>query len=242
MNWHLRYTQQAGWTGALRSYLFDRAGLGAAQAVLEVGCGTGAVLSEVSKVPWRHGLDIDRTALIEASLHAPGTFLVHGNALALPYPDHFFDIVYCHFLLLWVQDPLRALQEMKRVTRKNGSVIAFAEPNYLARLDEPQELIPLGRWQTDSLRRQGADPGLGARLAELFFEAGIGPLETGIMESGADESSPQDWEIEWAVLESDLKGQVPDREIRRMKQLDQQAREQGRRRLHVPTYFAWGRV
>jgi SAM-dependent methyltransferase len=172
----------------------------------------------------------------------PGVSLVQGDAVKLPYAEGKFDVAYSHFLLLWVRNPLAALQEMKGVTRTGGYVIAFAEPNYLERIDRPSELIPLGKWQTESLIRQGADPGLGTRLADLFFRAGIRIIETGFIQSREQEPSPQEWEIEWDVIESDLTGWIPDREIKKMKHLDREARQDGSRLLHVPTYFAWGQV
>jgi ubiquinone/menaquinone biosynthesis C-methylase UbiE len=242
MNWHTRYAQQANWTRELRNYIFEKIDLENARHVLEVGCGTGAVLSELPERPGIHGLDINLDALIECRRHAPDALLIQGDALQLPYQSESFEIVYSHFLLLWVRDPLLALKEIKRITRPGGTVIAFAEPNYLERVDRPDELIPLGRWQTEALVRQGANPGLGARLAEFFFEAGITILETGTIQSEGNEPSPHEWEIEWDVIESDLEGWVPDRDIQNMKRLDKQARERGERVLHVPTHFAWGRV
>src|SRR5215208_5869128 len=165
MDWHRRYIQQAEWTRELRSYLFRQAGLKEASHVLEVGCGTGAILSGLSGFTSLYGLDIDSDALAACRLHAPSALLVQGNALQLPHPNKTFDIVYCHFLLLWVNDPVQALLEMKRVAKSGGHIIAFAEPDYNARVDQPRELAQLGRWQAESLKRQGADPGLGARLA-----------------------------------------------------------------------------
>ena len=103
-------------------------------------------------------------------------------------------------------------------------------------------MIQLGKWQTEALIRHGADPGLGGRLAELFFEAGIHIIETGVIQSQGNEFSSEEWKLEWDVLESDLKGWVPDQDIQEMKRLDQQARRQKTRLLHVPTHFAWGRV
>ena len=240
MNWHQRYAQQATWTRDLRAYLFEQAGLADAQGVLEVGCGTGAILHELVTPASLHGLDINPSSLKECRVHAPKALLVEGNALSLPYPNESFDIVYCHFLLLWVRDPLQALLEMKRVTKPGGHVIAFAEPDYSQRIDRPDELIPLGRWQAESLKRQGADPGFGARLAESFFEAGIRINETGTIQGVDRAPSPEEWEMEWAVIESDLAGTVPAADIQNMKRLDQQARARGVRVLHVPTYFAWG--
>lgn len=240
MNWHKRYAQQAGWTRDLRAYIFDKIKLKDTDRVLEVGCGTGAILCELPTHLPLHGLDLDPAALTECRFHAPAASLIHGDALALPYPDRSFEIVYCHFLLLWVRDPLQALLEMKRVTKQNGHIIAFAEPDYLNRIDKPDELSPLGKRQTEALIRQGADPGLGSRLAELFFQAGMKIIETGTIQSWGKEASLEEWEMEWAVIESDLAGSISDADIQKIKQLDGQARAQGLRVLNVPTYFAWG--
>lgn len=242
MNWHTRYTQQAAWTRGLREYIFEKIKLDTGSSVLEVGCGTGAVLSELPGRFEPHGLDIDASALAECRIHAPNGCLVQGDALWLPFPDNSFEVVYSHFLLLWVRAPLRALDEMKRVTRAGGTVIAFAEPNYHERVDKPGALVQLGDWQTEALTRQSADPGLGAGLADLFFEAGIEIVETGIIQSREHEPSLRDWEIEWEVIEADLRGWVPDQDLQNLKDLDKKAREEGKRVLHVPTYFAWGRV
>jgi SAM-dependent methyltransferase len=270
MNWHSRFVQQAAWTRDLRSYLFEHAGMERAQRVLEVGCGTGAILSELAIQATVHGLDLDPGRLVEAGVHAPGAALVCGDALRLPYPPGIFDVTFCHFLLLWVHDPLQALCEMVRVTRPGGYVLALAEPDYEARVDKPDVLAPLGRWQTESLRRQGADPGLGARLADLFRQAGMPPIETGTLRGspglstgrgspglstgrgspgsgtgrrgGGRPPASGERDLEWAVLEADLAGIVPVQEIQRMKLLDEQAWERGERVLSVPTYFAWGQV
>ena len=242
MNWHDRYTQQATWTHELRNYIFSKIHLEDAHRVLEVGCGTGAVLSELPPRLDLHGVDINRLALDECHIHVPPASLIQGNALQLPYANKSFDIVYSHFLLLWVHNPLQSLREMKRTTRGGGYVIAFAEPNYLKRVDAPEELIPLGKWQTEALIQQGADPGLGARLAELFFEAGIRIIETGTIQGPKNEPSANEWEMEWDVIETDLDGWVPEPDIQKMKRLDQQAREQKKRVMHVPTHFAWGQV
>jgi SAM-dependent methyltransferase len=241
MDWHRRYLQQASWTRELRAYLFKKAGLDSAERVLEVGCGTGAILSEIPNHTSPHGLDIDEVALGQCRANTPAASLVQGDALRLPYPNQIFDIVYCHFLLLWVGDARQALFEMKRVTKRDSHVIAFAEPDYTARVDEPRELAQLGQWQAESLKRQGADPGLGARLDDLFFQAGIQLVETGTIQDAGLDPSPQEWEIEWDVMESDLAGFIPRSDIHKMKRLDQQARARGKRVLHVPTYFAWGR-
>jgi SAM-dependent methyltransferase len=260
MDWHRRFLQQAAWTRDLRGYLFERAGLSLARRVLEVGCGTGAILEDLSTPATVHGLDLEPARLKEAHRYVPAAALTCGNALVLPYPCGTFDITFCHFLLLWVRDPLQALREMKRVTCPGGSVMALAEPDYHSRVDKPDTLAPLGHWQTESLERQGADPGLGRHLASLFQQTGIQPIETGtlrgspgsgispricygMMRNEADRiSAPSDQDLEWAVLEADLAGWISAQEIRRMKLLDEQAWARGDRVLYVPTFFAWGKA
>jgi ubiquinone/menaquinone biosynthesis C-methylase UbiE len=238
MNWHSRYLQQAAWTRDLRTYLFEQAGLKTAHRVLEVGCGTGAILRELS-APTLHGLDLEAGSLAECRIHAPAASLSLGNGHALPYPDNSFDIVYCHYLLLWVADPLQVLCEMARV---GHAVLALAEPDYNQRVDQPSALEPLGRWQTEALRKQGADPSFGSSLAETFYRAGIKLIETGPIQGGAVVKSAGDWEKEWEVIESDLDGLVPESEIQKMKKLDEAARRNGQRTLNVPTFFAWGKT
>jgi SAM-dependent methyltransferase len=241
MDWHKRYLQQANWTKDLRSYLFRRAGIGVARRVLEVGCGTGAIISDLDTPAAIHGLDLELARLMEARLYSPRAILACGDALSLPFASGIFDITFCHFLLLWVRDPLLALHELKRVTQPGGSILALAEPDYFSRVDKPDVLASLGRWQTESLQRQGADPGLGMRLAHLFHQAGIALIETGSLRTDKEHTpAPGDRDLEWTVLEADLAGQVPAEEIQRLKYLDETAWERGERVLNVPMYWAYG--
>lgn len=242
MDWHARYLQQAAWTRGLRAYLFDKAGLKYAHRVLEVGCGTGAILRELTTPASAHGLDLDPAALIQALVNSQAASLTRGDGLSLPYSNRTFDIVFCHYYLLWVSDPMQAVYEMKRVTIPGGYILAMAEPDYYARVDKPEALRPLGEWQRDALKRQGANPGFGARLAETFFRAGITLKESGTIQGGVNEPSAWERGMEWAVIEADLEGFVPSGEIQKMKALDEEAWARGERVLHVPTYFAWGQV
>jgi ubiquinone/menaquinone biosynthesis C-methylase UbiE len=265
MDWHARFSQQADWTRQLRNYIFDSVRLTRACCILEVGCGTGTLLAELpcrtctpfgprarrgetacasaGKQAAVHGLDLEPARLAEARVHARRARLTNGDAHRLPYPAQTFDLTFCHFLLMWVKDPAEVLREMRRVTRRKGYVLALAEPDYSGRVDQPKELAPLGRWQAESLQRQGADPHLGRRLAGLFAEAGIKIIETGSLRGrGTHLLTPGEWELEWAVLEADLAGFVPAGKFQKMKRLDEAAWRRGERVLYVPTYYAWGRV
>jgi ubiquinone/menaquinone biosynthesis C-methylase UbiE len=245
VDWHARYSQQARWTANVRQYLFDLAGMGSAQRVLEVGCGTGALLNEFRATAETHifGLDLSASNALQALRNAPFADITCGDGHQLPYQDEIFDMVFCHFLLLWVHSPVDVLKEMKRVVRQGGAVLALAEPDYAGRIDFPSELVPLGRWQSDSLRKQGADPDAGRKLRGWFSSAGILPIESGIIAGGwSGVLSPDERTLEWAVIESDLAGQVPEQDILKIKKLDNAAWDNGQRVLFVPTFYAWGRT
>lgn len=244
MNWHQRFQQQARWTKNLRAYLFNKAGLAAARRILELGCGTGALLEDlpVDLGAAIHGADCNLPAVMEASNHAPGAFLLCADGHDLPYPNAIFDLTFCHYLLLWVKNPAQVLAEMRRVTRPGGAVLALAEPDYGGRIDYPPALTPLGHWQAESLLRQGADPHMGRKLAGLFAGAGLRQVEAGIMGSEWQIPALPTETLEWDVLVSDLAGNLPAQDIETLRNLDESAWQTGQRVLFVPTFFAWGRV
>lgn len=267
MDWHARFKQQARWTEGLRRYLFERSGLAPGQRLLEVGCGTGAVLVGLAQSGCRlHGLDLDREFLQQAQINlsatqtgdvythtAPGlptpkpllpapASLVQGDAHHLPYAGGSFDLAYCHFLLLWVSDPAQALREVRRVLRPGGWALALAEPDYGGRVDYPEALIPLGELQEAALRRQGAETRLGRRLGALFHRAGFSDVETGVL-GGQWRLAPalEEQAQEWAVLQADLGAEIPAAELDRLRQIEARAWLQGERVLFVPTFYAVGR-
>ena len=46
LEWHRRFLQQAQWTGDLRKYLDREIDRAPVKSLLDVGCGTGALLDE----------------------------------------------------------------------------------------------------------------------------------------------------------------------------------------------------
>ena len=248
-DWHLRYTRQARWTKSLRDHLFRLSGLDQAQRVLEVGCGTGVLLAEIAVTSTRniHGLDIDLERLQLAASHAPGTQLACGDANWLPYKSETLGGCFCHYLLLWVNEPAAVLSEMVRVTRPGGAVLILAEPDYGGRIDYPPDLEVLGERQIAALRRQGANPEMGRRLAGILANSGLVQVEVGVL--GGEWKEPPDQEAlqsEWAVYMSDFEYLGKRNAVRdslfALQEIDRSAWESGERVLYVPTFYAWGRV
>ncbi len=246
INWHNRYLQQARWTKPLRTYLYAQAGLLRAQRILEVGCGTGALVAELNALAPQvrvTGLDIQYEALLAAHGYAHNAAWVQGDGQTLPFPSASFDLVLCHFLLLWVRNPLQVVAEMKRAARAGGAVLVLAEPDYGGRIDYPDELSVLGKAQRTALQRQGADPLIGRRLGEIISQAGLVEIETGVI-GGQWRGVPSQAELEteWAVLMADLAGKFSPFELAGLRAKDETAYREGSRILYVPTFYAWGKV
>jgi SAM-dependent methyltransferase len=241
--WHAWFSVQAGWSHATRLQLYRQARLGDARHVLEVGSGTGVVTDELVRLASARvvGLDVAQEMLAFSRSHASGAVLVQGDAHALPFPGGLFDVVVCHYLLLWLADPARAVRDMARAVRPGGFVLACAEPDYGGRIDHPADLVPLGRLQAESLRRQGADPELGRRLGELFTAAGLRTTVGTMAGRWEQPAAPGDgFEAEWRTREHDLAGLVTPEELGRLRAIDAQALAEGRRTLFVPTFYALG--
>ncbi len=104
--------------------------------VLEVGCGTGLVLSRVSEgAELAAGADISRGIL--AAARERDLDVVHADGLSLPYKDDTFDVVYSFKVLAHIPAIEQALAEMTRVTRPGGLMLPeFYNPlslRYLAK-------------------------------------------------------------------------------------------------------------
>ncbi len=171
--WEEQFARQAGWTRGTRFHLYRRANLLRAGRVLDVGSGTGVVTEELAtRTPGQViGVDLDADMVAYAQNRGGRAQYRLGDAHDLAFRDGWFDVVTCHFVLMWCRDPARVARELVRVTRPGGAVLACAEPDYGGRIDYPD--LPVGDWQRQALRREGADPDLGRKLRALFALPGV---------------------------------------------------------------------
>ncbi|WP_017941497.1 MULTISPECIES: class I SAM-dependent methyltransferase [unclassified Thioalkalivibrio] len=95
---------------------------GARGRVLEVGCGTGRDLPLYADPGRVIGMDPDLAALRRARHRAPSVPLVVARAEALPFADGAFDTVVSGLVFCSVQDPPRALGEVRRVLAEAGEL------------------------------------------------------------------------------------------------------------------------
>jgi ubiquinone/menaquinone biosynthesis C-methylase UbiE len=118
----------------LRAYL-DDIELPDGAAVLDVGCGTGAVSRELARCPGIGrviGVDPSPVFLATARKLAdnlPNLSFIEGDGRALPCEDSSFDALLFHTTLSHVPEPQAALAEAFRVLRPGG-VLAVFDGNY----------------------------------------------------------------------------------------------------------------
>jgi ubiquinone/menaquinone biosynthesis C-methylase UbiE len=96
---------------------------GAGARVLEAGCGTGLILSEVASfASMAAGIDLSQGMLQKAaSRELP---VANASITALPFADDSFDVCYSFKVLAHVEAISTALAEMARVVRPGGHVLA----------------------------------------------------------------------------------------------------------------------
>ena len=97
---------------------------GARGRTLDLGCGTGRNLPLLEGAR-AVGLDPSLDALRRARRRADGIPLVQARAEALPFRDAAFDTVVSGLVLCSVADPSRALAEVRRVLRPDGTLRAL---------------------------------------------------------------------------------------------------------------------
>ena len=99
------------------------------KSVLFTGIGTGLDIPFLPKKQNITGIDITpamlKKAQKRADLHQCTIQLDEGDAMALPYQDEQFDIVFMHLILAVVPDSFKAISEANRVLKKGGQLIIF---------------------------------------------------------------------------------------------------------------------
>ncbi len=97
------------------------------EAVLDVGCGTGALLATIRrKYPDAKlaGIDLSQDMLAIAGKRlGHSASLKQGQAESLPYPDAKFDVVCSTSVFHFIREPYLALTEMRRVLKPDGRLV-----------------------------------------------------------------------------------------------------------------------
>lgn len=177
----------------------DSAGVAAPGRALDVGCGPGALTSElVGRLgPERVGACDPSPPFVAACRERlPGVDVRAGRAEALPYDDATYDVVLAQLVLHFVSDPALALAEMRRVGVPGGRVAACV-------WDFEVGMEMLRRFWDAAVATDAAAPdelhtmrfGRSGEIAEVLAEAGLEDVRE---ETLRVESGYADFEELWA--------------------------------------------
>jgi demethylmenaquinone methyltransferase / 2-methoxy-6-polyprenyl-1,4-benzoquinol methylase len=118
-----------------RKIVIKKADVPVGGKALDVCCGTGLITMDLARKAGHRGtiigLDFSGNMLNIARAHLKcfklrSTIkLIEANAMAIPFPDNTFDCVTIGYGLRNVSDPIRVLNEVKRVVKPDGRVVTL---------------------------------------------------------------------------------------------------------------------
>lgn len=147
--------------------------------ILDIGCGTGADVIALSEISGPTGLalgvDHSYTMISEARSrsrdHANPVQFEQAKAESLPFRNQTFDACRCERVLEHTEHPEMVLQEMARITKPSGRVVAY-EPDWgTTVIDAPDP--ELTRRITVFLEQSVQSGRVGRQLRRLFQDAGL---------------------------------------------------------------------
>ncbi len=122
------------WVGQFLSIVSNLCVGTEAESVLDVGCGEGFVVESIlekKSLTRIVGIDISTEAIeVAQKMKLDASFLV-GSAYELPFKDSEFDMVICTEVLEHLENPLVALKEVHRVSKKYAILSVPNEPFFM---------------------------------------------------------------------------------------------------------------
>lgn len=115
------------WSRPLASEFVARSGIAAEQRVLDVGCGPGALTSELLlhlEPVLVSAVDPSEPFVAAVRQRHPDVDVRVARAELLPFDDGRFDAALAQLVVHFMADPVGGLREMARVTRPGGVVAA----------------------------------------------------------------------------------------------------------------------
>lgn len=180
-----RLREQAGIWEAATTRILDQISLPAGASCLDAGCGPGETMRLLAERAGPKGrvLGIDTDASVGAlaveMLHAAGhrqcAFHAQDLTVGEPIPGGPFDLVYVRLLLIHLPDRAAVLARLWDAVAPGGYLVV---QDYDARafsvLPDLPSFAEMARVILDTFLATGADLAVGARLPQLFVQAGAG--------------------------------------------------------------------
>jgi 2-polyprenyl-3-methyl-5-hydroxy-6-metoxy-1,4-benzoquinol methylase len=120
------------WSNRFFAMLARRHGRRGAR-LLEVGSGMGHLVAQLEDTFETTGIDLNHWAVKQSKSVAQKSSLQTASAQDLPFGDNSFNVVIIKHIVEHLPDPQKALNEIGRVTEKDGTLI-LATPNLGSKL------------------------------------------------------------------------------------------------------------
>jgi len=174
----------------------DLASVAAGQRVVDVGCGPGALTTElVVRVGAAAVAAVDPSeSFVAAAQERHPTVEVHRAAAEqLPFEDDSFDAAVAQLVVHFMADPIAGLREMARVTRPDGVVAACVWDHQGG--SGPLSLFWRAVHDLDaSFAGEAGLAGAGdGQLVRLFREAGLRQVEQHLLWVAVEHESFEEW-------------------------------------------------
>lgn len=101
---------------------------------LDVGCNGGLLMAKVAEkleAVEIFGLDVSKESIEYVKNKYPKFMVQVADCTSLPFTDDFFDLITCFEVLEHLEDPLKAIAEIKRCLKKRGEAILLIPTNSL---------------------------------------------------------------------------------------------------------------
>ena len=211
------------------------------QRVLDVGCGPGALTTELVRRLGPAGVaavDPSEPFVAAARERHPEVSVERASAEDLPFRDQAFDAALAQLVVHFMADPVAGLREMARVTREHGVVAACVWDHAGGQgplslyWEAARELDPDVE---DESELAGARKG---HLTELFEAAGLHEIEETDLAVSVEHPTFEDW---WEPFTLGV-GPAGDYAARLDPKRQAQLRERCRERLPTPPFLLTARA
>jgi SAM-dependent methyltransferase len=172
----------------------------AGNRVLEAGCGVGAqtlFLAKNSPLADITSIDSSEESLEQARVlmreeNITNVTFERADIFDLPFEDESFDHVFICFVLEHLEDPLRALQCLKRVLKANGSMTVIEGDHGSAYFYPPSDAaVQAIQCLIDVQSDLGGNALVGRQLYPLLLQARLNDVRVSPRMVYADASRPQ---------------------------------------------------
>ena len=168
--------------------------------ILEAGCGIGAqtkIIAPKNRESKFVSIDMSAESLTQAKKVADSKIIDNvvfqeADIFDLPFGNQYFDHIFLSYVLEHIPNPIKALNNLKRVLKKNGTITLIEGDHGSAYFHPDSELANKAiQCQVKLQKENGGDANIGRRLFPLLEEARFENIRVSARQVYVDDSNPE---------------------------------------------------